>query len=120
LHAAQSLRVGAFVVAFDGAELRLERREGLQRAEVGGRLHGDHAAGVDEHLAYQVEPLLRAGGDEHLRGLGLQPQPAQLAGHPLAQRAVALAGGVLQRLARVLTQHAVGGLAHRFDRKGVG
>ena len=48
-------------------EARLVRREGLQRAEVGRRLDRDAAAGVDQHLADQVEALLRAGGDQHLR-----------------------------------------------------
>jgi hypothetical protein len=78
------------------------------------------AAGVDQHLADQVQPLLRAGGDEHLRRIGLQALRAQLGRHPLAQRAEAFAGGVLQRLARRLAQHAAAGLAHRLHRKALG
>jgi hypothetical protein len=41
-------------------------------------------------------------------------------GDPVAQRAVAFARRVLQRLARRLAQHALGRDAHRLDRKGVG
>ena len=66
--AASASRQRAFVVAVDADELRLVRREGLQRAEVGRRLDRTRAAGVDQHLADQVQPLLRAGGDQHLVG----------------------------------------------------
>ena len=55
------------VVAGDADELGLVRDERLQRAEVGRRLDRDAAAGVDQHLADEVEALLRAGRDQHLR-----------------------------------------------------
>ena len=116
----QRLGSRALVVAVDRHEARLVGAEGLQRAEVGRRLDGDRAAGVEQHLAHQVQPLLRAGGDEHARGVGAQALPLQIGGDPLAQRRVALAGGVLQRVARLLAQHARAGLGHRLDRKGVG
>ena len=99
---------------------RLVRVEGLQRAQVGGRLHRHRRAGVDHHLADQVQPLLRSGGDQHLARADLHAQRAQVLGHPLAQRREAFTGGVLQRLARGLGQHPVAGVADGLHRKGVG
>jgi hypothetical protein len=107
-------------VARHGDHLGLVGREGLQRAEVGGRLHRDAAAGINQHLADEVEPLLRAGGDEHLLRVDRHALFGQVRCDPFAQRRIAFAGGVLQRLARGVAQHAGGGFAHRFDREGVG
>ncbi len=108
------------VVAGDADELGLVRNERLQRAEVGRRLDGDAAAGVDQHLADEVEPLLRAGRDQHLRRAHRDALARHLGGDPFAQRREAFARGVLQRLARRVAQHPRRRLAHRLDRKGVG
>ena len=116
----QRVRRRAFVVAGHRQKLRLVRREGLQRAQVRRRLHRDAAARIDQHLADQVQPLLRAGRDQHLGGRDLQALGLQLRRRPFAQRAETFARGVLQRLARGLRQHPIGGGAQRLDRKTVG
>ncbi len=117
---AEQGRAALQYAASEGHELGLVGREGLQRAEVGGRLHRHRAAGIDQHLGHQIEALLRAGGDEHLAGVAGQALGLHLGGHPLAQRTVAFAGGVLQRGAALLGQHARGGLGHGLDREGLG
>ena len=73
-------------------------RKRLQRTQIRGRLHGDAAAFVDKDLADQIQRLLRPRGDQHLIGRNI---PRQRLRHPLAQRLVAFAGGVLQRIARL-------------------
>jgi hypothetical protein len=93
--------------------------ERLQRAEVGRRLDRDRAAGVDQHLADEVEPLLRAGRDENLRRAHCEPLARHLGGDPLAQRREAFARRVLQRLARCVAQDALGRLTYGLDREGV-
>jgi len=113
----QGVHVHPFGVAGHALDLWLHGRKGLQRAEVGGRFHQDAAAAVDQHLGHEVQALLAAGGDEHLRRVH---RPGQAGRDPLAQRAVAFAGGVLQCAAAVFTQHAVAGFAHGFDGEGVG
>jgi hypothetical protein len=115
-------RIGqhAFVVAGHGVHARLHGREGLQRAQVGGRFHQHAAAAVDEYLGRQIQPLLRAGGDEHLRGVGADAELAHVLRHPLTQRGQSFAGGVLQGGLAVLREHALGGLAHGLDGKGFG
>ena len=85
-------------------------REALRAGEVGFLI-----AGIKD----EVEALLRAGGDEHLSGVDGDAVPAHFLGDPFAQRRVALARRVLQRLARVVAQDAGGRDAHRLDRKGV-
>jgi hypothetical protein len=107
----------AFIVAGHSGHLRLHGREGLQRAQVGGCFHQHAAAGVDQHLGHQVQALLRAGGDQHL---GRVHVPGQLFGNGLAQRAVALAGGVLQCGGAVVAQHHFAGLGKGIDREGLG
>jgi hypothetical protein len=64
----------AFAVAGQAGEQRLEGRESLQRAEVGGRLDRHRRAGIAQDLAHQVQPLLGAAGDQHLVGRDLHAQ----------------------------------------------
>ena len=110
---------GPFRVAVETGEGRLVGHEGLQRAQVGGRLDRHRRAGVDQHLADQVEPLLRAGGDQDLIGRDGQAGLAEPGGDPFAQRQEALAGGVLQRLAAADAQYRVAGGLERLHREGV-
>ena len=54
------------LVERDGDELRLEAPEGLDRAEVGGRLDDHDVAGVEVRLPDQLERLDRAARDQQL------------------------------------------------------
>ena len=119
-YAGQAFGRRAFVVTFDGVEHRLIRRESLQRAEVGRCFDRHRTAGVDQHLADQIEPLLRAGGDQHLVGVGLDAVRGHLGGDPLAQRRITFTGCVLQGFARRVAQDSGGGLGHRGNWKCVG
>ena len=110
----------AIVVAVDALNLRLHWCEGLQGAKVGRRLHEDAAARIDQHFGGKVQPLLRARGDENLCRFNLQPLSAKVLGNPFAQRAVTLAGGVLQGRCAVLRQDACCRLRHFIHRKGQG
>jgi hypothetical protein len=106
---AQVVGEHAAVVAVHADHVRLHRRERLQRAEVGGRFHQDAAAGVDQDLGHQVQALLGAGGDQHLVGVHVHALLLQVMRHPVAQGAIAFAGGVLQGGAAVLRQHPLRG-----------
>ncbi|EWS52883.1 hypothetical protein X551_04325 [Methylibium sp. T29] len=117
--AGQGLGLRTLVVGGERGERRLAGREGLQRAQVGGRLHRDRAAGIDQQLADQVQPLLRAGGDQHLPGFDHDAVVGEPGRDPLAQRPVAFARGVLQRLPWGVAQHPGAGLAQRLDREAV-
>ena len=112
----QVVDVDARVVAAHTHHLGLHRREGLQRAQVGGRLDHHPAAGVDQHLGDQVQPLLRTGGDQHLARVHL---PRQRGGDHLEQRAETLAGRILQRCVRVVAQHVGAGARELGHRKGL-
>ncbi|MNV43274.1 hypothetical protein D3C71_1349840 [compost metagenome] len=107
----------AFVIAGHGHHSRLHGREGLQRAQVGGRFHQHAAVGVDQHLGDQVQRLLRASGDEHLVGIHI---PGQEVRDGLAQRAIPFAGGVLQGGGAVIGQHGGRGFGKGRDREGLG
>ena len=120
---AQCLRRHAAIVAGHVLGHRLHGREGLQRAQVGGRLDQQAAALVEQHLGDQVQPLLAAGGDEHLLGRHGGAVLAHFIGHPLAQLGQAFARRVLQRRlgdGAVLAQHGGAGIAHGVDGKGLG
>jgi hypothetical protein len=115
----QPIDVEPVVVDRHGQVVRLVGAPGLQRSEVGGRLGQDAIAGVDEETADQVEPLLRARGDHHVRRLHPDPVARHLAHEQLAQRHVALGCGVLQRgLAREL-EHTLRGQLHLYEGKDV-
>ena len=105
-----------FVIAGHGHHGGLHGREGLQRAQVGGGLHQHAAVRVDEHLGDQVQRLLRAGGDQDLVGVHV---PRQEVGNRLAQRTVALAGGVLQGRSPVVAQHGGRGFGKGRHREGL-
>ena len=92
----------AIVVARHAHRYRFHRREGLQRAQVGRRFDQHTAARIEQHLGDQVEALLRAGGDQHLRRVDV---PREHVRHDLTQRAVAFAGGVLKGGHAVVGQH---------------
>jgi hypothetical protein len=49
-----------------GHDLRLEAAEGLQRAKVGRRLHGDRVTPVEEGLGEQLQALDAAARDQQL------------------------------------------------------
>jgi len=68
----EEVGANALIVHVDGADIGLVGAERLQGTQVGGPLHDDHIAGIDEYLAEQVERLLGPGGDDHV--LGLHPQ----------------------------------------------
>ena len=63
----EAVRQQALLVGRHLHVARLVQRERLQRAEVGRGFDEDRAARIDERLAEQVERLLRAGRDQHLR-----------------------------------------------------
>jgi len=90
-------------------QVRLKR---LQGAQVGRRLDEHEVALVNQNFAEQVEPLLAAGHDLHVRG-GDAVTPS----NPLAQRQVALGGRVLQRGGAVLAERGFSGLPHGVQRK---
>ena len=113
----QVLEVNAVVVAGHSHKVRLHRREGLQRAQVGGRFNQQTGAAVDQNFGDQIQRLLAAGGDQHMRRVH---RPGQGRGHPLPQRRVAFAGGVLQRGAAVFSQDFGAGGGKRVDREGLG
>ena len=120
---AQAFRLHAAIVAGHAVDLRLHGGESLQRAQVGGRFHQQAAALVQQDLGHQIQPLLAAGGDQHLIGRDLRAVAGHFSSHPLAQLGQAFAGGVLQRGARdraAFGQDAGAGLAHGLDRKGLG
>ncbi|OQA38150.1 MAG: hypothetical protein BWY52_03295 [Chloroflexi bacterium ADurb.Bin325] len=84
----------------------------LQRAQIGRLLYQHPVAGVDQHLADQIQRLLSAAGDQHVARLG----PDAVAGHAVADEAaqgrVALGRPVLQGGRAVRVQQATGrGLA---------
>mmetsp|Transcript_5286 Transcript_5286/g.19871 ORF Transcript_5286/g.19871 Transcript_5286/m.19871 type:complete len:454 (-) Transcript_5286:714-2075(-) len=116
----QGLRKRALRIAGQAGEQWLVGREGLQGAEVGGGLDRHRGARIAQHLADEVQALLRAACDQHLLGLDLHAQACHALRHPVPQRREALAGGILQGLARVLAQHPVAGRLQRIDREGVG
>ena len=58
--------------------------DGTEAASYDGKLDEDVVAGVDEHLADEVERLLRAAGDEHLVRGGRQPAAPEGAPDPVA------------------------------------
>ena len=78
-------------------------REILKLAEQPGVL--SMAGGLPSPHGFPVEALLRAAGHQHLGRVHAQAARREVGGDPLAQRPVALAGGVLQRLARRVAQH---------------
>ena len=68
----------------------------MSAPDVGGRLHRDEIAGIDEDLADQVERLLRARRDHHVLGVGVDALVGHQRDQPLAERQVTLSAGVLQ------------------------
>ena len=112
--------VHAFVVAGHAHHRGFHGCVGLQGTQVGGRFHQDAAARVDQNFGHQVQALLRAGGDQHLVGADRHALLFQVVRHPVAQGAVAFAGGVLQGAAAVLAQHLLGGLGHGVNGEGLG
>ena len=112
--------IHAFVVAGHADHGGLHRGVGLQRAQVGGGFDQDAAARVDQDFGHQIQALLRAGGDEHLVGADIHALFFQVMRHPVAQRAIAFAGGVLQGAAAILGQHFLGGFQHGIDGEGLG
>ena len=97
--------VHAVVVAGHGDEGGLAAGEGLERGQVAGVLDGDRVARVEQHAGREVDALLRAVGDEHLVGADADAAAGEAGGDPLAQRAEALGGAVLERGAPVSRQH---------------
>src|SRR5271157_1366113 len=85
------------VVDGHGYVLSAHQVESLQCAEVGGRLHQNAIATVDEQLGDEVQRLLRAGGDEDVVHGCEDAVARQLPHNQLAQRKVAFCGAVLQR-----------------------
>jgi len=103
----------ALVIAGHRRVRRLEQRERLQGAQIAGCFHQDLALRVDEHLAQQVQPLLRAGRDEHARSRG-----AMTLGNPFTQRGQPLGRAVLQCGLRIVREHAGARRLDRLDREG--
>ena len=96
----------ALVVGGDLDEARLVGLEGVDGADVGGALAQHLVALVEEELAGQVEALLRAGGDDDLRGLAGGAQAGVHAARDrLAQARMPLGGRVLQRLRALPVEH---------------
>ena len=87
---------------------------------VGGRLHGDHVARVDEQLAGQIESLHPPGGDQELLGRGRR---AVLTLEELEQRraqtGLALCRAVVEHVGCVRVEYLLGdrgelGARHRL------
>ena len=99
---------GQFHLAEDG----LLQRERLNGSQVRGLFHDDAVALVQQHLAEQVEHLLRAGGHEHvLFGVVGAEAVVVALGDPGAQLGHAGGDGVLEGLRAALGHHAL----HRFQ-----
>ncbi|MCY1554685.1 hypothetical protein D9M68_912720 [compost metagenome] len=92
----------------------------MQGAQVAGVLDEHLAVLVDQHLAQQVERLLRARHDQDLVGGDVRAGAVQIVGNPLAQRRVAFGRAVLQRGAAVGGQYLVECLSHHFYREAAG
>ncbi len=107
--------IHAVLVTVHAHHRGLHRGEGLQCAQVSGRLDQDAAACIDQNFGDQVQALLAAGGDQHLVGADVHALFEQVLCHPLTQWGVALAGGVLQGGFAILAEHALAGFAHGVD-----
>ena len=84
---------------------RLIAVERLQRAQIGRAGHHHRVALGQEQLADKVQRLLRAGGQHDVAGIARHAVAGHALGDPLAQRQIALADRILQRLTR---QHRIG------------
>ena len=109
----------AMLVGGDRGEFRAIHRKRLQRAEVARGLDQHAAAFVDQHLAEQVERLLRAGRHQHLFRGDLAALGGQRIGDPFAQRRETVGRAVLQGHVATVGQHLVERRLHFLDREGV-
>ena len=92
----------AVVVEVDLEVAGLVRAERRERADVGGRLHDDLVARVEEDLRDQVQGLLRAGRDHEVLGVGLDAFRSHQADEALPELQQALPSAVLERLGPTL------------------
>ena len=72
------------------------RAPGLQRAQVGGRLHQHTIARVDEDFSQQIQGLLRPGSHQDIVGGDVDSEARGMAGDHLPQREIPFRGAVLQ------------------------
>ncbi len=85
-----------------------QRAEKLQRQIVDRVFHQHDIARLEQKLTDQRQPLLRAGGDQHLVGMGADALACQYMGDRGAQRGIAFVQpAVLQRTCPVSLQHIV-------------
>jgi hypothetical protein len=103
------LDVEPLVVDRHGEVVGLVGAPRLQRPEVGRRLREDAVPRVHEELADEVEALLRARRDHHVRRLHPDAVARHLPDEELPKGEVALGGGVLQGRLPLLAEHRLGG-----------
>ncbi len=102
-------------------KLRLEHGKGLDRSQVAGALDGQAVPPVEEYLPDQVEPLLRAIGDQDLLRVYCQPPVLQIpVGQVLPERQETLSGAVLQDAVAAFGEHLDGGLPDLLDGEELG
>ena len=80
----------------------------------------DAVARVYEDFAQQVEGLLRTGSNEDIVSRDLEAVAGGMAGEHLTKGAVALGGAILQRLAALFVEDALGGFGDLFDGEQIG
>src|ERR1017187_1156508 len=115
-------QVGAETVFVDrdGNIFRAVHVESLQRAEISRRFHQHAISGIDKQLADQVERLLRAGSDQDVLHLRLDPVARHVVRNQFAQGRVTLRFPVLQGGSCLLGQYLVAGFFKALDGKHIG
>ncbi len=83
---------------------------GIERAEISGKLAGDDAAFLQQHLADDIEPLDAAGGYQHVGAAELEGRRGIALGHDIPQFGQALDRSISQRVGRVCCDHPPGDL----------
>ena len=91
-------------------EARPLQRERLDGGQVRGLFHDDAVAFVQEHLAQQIQDLLRTGGDEHVISRVVRVETlVDACGDPLAQLLDPRGGRVLECIRAPFGHHALHG-----------
>lgn len=102
-------------VALDVLELSLQAHERADRADIGRGLGEHDVSRIAEHCGDEFESELRARGDEHVVGVGLDAEVAHELRHLLAQGEQAGARAVLEHLGAMLADEPRG----RFTELGL-
>jgi hypothetical protein len=82
----EQIRAQAVPIGLHRDEVRVGAGQRLQGSDVRRSLDHDVVAGIDQGPGQQVEPLLRAGGDQDILSVALATASGVRVGHPLAQQ----------------------------------